>query len=187
MNTTATEQGKPQGETWRERTTLYVGIDPDTDKSGLAILNPQTRKFEYIGAVKMRELHAILLEFKGREDVWCMRVFVESAWLLGSVNWHGTRGDRKGVSVRKGYDVGRNHQRGMDIVEMLEADFPLIRQVPPLRKCWSGSNRKITAHEFESVTGHKGRTNQEARDAGIISWVMADLPLKALKLWDIED
>lgn len=177
---------------WRERlkglesTVLYAGIDPDIDKSGLAILNPQTRKFEYIGAVKMTQIPNILCDFLASGWVRRIEVFVEAAWLLGSVNWHGTRGDRKGVSVRKGYDVGRNHQRGRDIVEMLEPYFRIVREVPPLRKCWSGRDRKITAEEFASITGHKGRTNQEARDAGIIAWVQADLPLR-LKLWDIVD
>lgn len=172
-------------DTQEESVVLYAGIDPDIGRSGLAVLNPQSRKFEFIGAVKMMQIPTILTYLLSSGWVRRIEVFVEAPWLLGSVNWHGRAGDRKGVAVRKGYDVGRNHQRGRDIVEMLEPHFRVVREIPPLRKGWQGADHKITAHEFQALTGHTGRTNQEARDAGLIAWASAGLPLR-LKLWDVK-
>jgi len=51
----------------------------------------------------------------------------------------------------------------------------------PLRKIWKGKDGKITQEELASFTGLKGRTNQDARDAALLAWSFANLPIR-LKL-----
>jgi hypothetical protein len=48
----------------------------------------------------------------------------------------------------------------------------------PLTKCWHGKDRKITQAELEAITGTAGRTNQEMRDAALLAWVEAGLPIR---------
>ena len=50
--------------------------------------------------------------------------------------------------------------------------------VKPLKKIWQGRDRKITAEELEQVTGKMIRTNQEGRDAALLAWTHADLPVQ---------
>ena len=57
--------------------------------------------------------------------------------------------------------------------------------VKPFRKVWSGRDRKITHEELSAVTGLVyGRTNQEMRDAALIAWVSAGLPVRVIKRKD---
>ena len=41
-----------------------------------------------------------------------------------------------------------------------------------------GKDRKITAEELKAFTGVTGRTNQEGRDAALLAWEYAGLPIK---------
>jgi hypothetical protein len=44
---------------------------------------------------------------------------------------------------------------------------------------WRGKDRKITQEELAAIVGQElPRTNQEGRDAALLAWVMAGLPLK---------
>jgi hypothetical protein len=51
----------------------------------------------------------------------------------------------------------------------------------PLKKNWKGKDGKITHKELALFTGLTGRTNQEARDAGLIAWIFAGLPIRIQK------
>ena len=43
---------------------------------------------------------------------------------------------------------------------------------------WQGKDGKITQQEIASFTGITGRNNQEERDAALLAWVYAGLPIK---------
>jgi hypothetical protein len=46
-------------------------------------------------------------------------------------------------------------------------------------KCWHGKDRKITKEELEEITLQKlGRLNQEGRDAALLAWDYAGLPMR---------
>jgi hypothetical protein len=47
-----------------------------------------------------------------------------------------------------------------------------------LRKIWKGTDGKITQDELEQITGIKGKTNQDGRDAALLAWVFAELPIQ---------
>ena len=49
----------------------------------------------------------------------------------------------------------------------------------PLRKCWQGKDGKITHEELAYFTGITGRTNQDERDAGLLAWNYAGMPIRA--------
>jgi len=53
-----------------------------------------------------------------------------------------------------------------------------VEEIKPLRKYWKGKDGKITPQELQSFTGFKGRSNQDGRDAALIAWVYAGLPIR---------
>lgn len=107
-------------------------------------------------------------------------VVIEASWLIKG-NWHLSSWERKQRAASKGYDVGRNHETGKKIVEMCQHLGIEVLEHAPLRKCWKGKDGKITHDELASFTGLMGRTNQDARDAALLAWAYAGLPIR-LKL-----
>lgn len=88
-----------------------------------------------------------------------VEVIIEAGW-IGTKNksWHG---GGKGSA----YDVGRNHEIGMQIEKFCKANG--IN--PHLMKPNGYSSMK---HEdFCKITGYKGRTNSETRVAGMFAFI----------------
>ena len=153
-----------------------IAIDPDAEKSGVAKLDVAERKswadtlpfpllVEYVRqAIRMN---------KGRS----IAVVVEASW-HDTHNWHLLRRDSLGIAVKKGYDVGRNHETGKKIIEMLNHYGIEVVEKEPLRKIWQGTDRKITHTEITAITGwDKKRSNQEERDAMLLAWDYSNLPI----------
>jgi hypothetical protein len=149
----------------RKNEPLYIGIDPDVTKSGFAVWHKPLQKFSSIEALTLPEmldkLHLL------RDNI--ALVVVEAGWLNAS-NWH-LAVLPKSVKIRNpakraaelGVDQGRNHQRGMDIVEILEwMRIPYRLQKPSTKNSWK-NDEKI----FQKMTGVKGG-NPEKRDAAML-------------------
>jgi hypothetical protein len=58
------------------------------------------------------------------------------------------------------------------------ADYEVVEEVKPLKKCWKGRDGKITHEELARFTGLMGHTNQDGRDAALLAWVRAGLPIR---------
>lgn len=153
--------------------THYIGIDPDVEKSGVAVLNKQTKCLE-LHSLSFTELLNLFITQKasGNPSV----VIVEAGW-LNQGNWHLRYYDNIKVAARKGYDVGRNHEAGAKIIEAARYFNFEVRGVRPLKKCWRGKDGKITAEELAVFTGYTKKSNQDARDAGLLAWTGANLPI----------
>lgn len=157
---------------------IYIGIDPDSVKSGVGYVERKTKKceataFTFSDVVSYLEY---VFELQG-ECGKRVLIVVEAGWLNDS-NWHLTPRDTKPMAAAKGKALGRCEQTGRLIAEMAERIGLEVVLRKPLRKCWRGKDRKITHEELASFTGIKGRTNQEGRDALLLAWVEADLPIK---------
>ncbi len=157
---------------------VYIGIDPDSVKSGVGIVERATRDVD-AWAASFSEIVDFLASVKERARVENVRVLivVEAGWLNDS-NWHLLPKDTKPMAAAKGKALGRCEQTGRLILEMAEHIGLECVARKPLRKCWRGKDRKITHEEITSFTGIGGRTNQEARDALLLAWVEAELPIK---------
>lgn len=165
------------------KTDIVIGIDPDSDKNGVAILERQSRKIETSAMTFADTLDYIrYIHRQARVTGKTMRVVIEAGW-LNKTHWHVGYNDSRQQAAAKGNAVGRNHETGRKIAEMCEhweIPYELIKPLP-LRiggvNLWRGKDGKITAEELAGVTGLKVRTNQEARDACLIAWIWAGLPL----------
>lgn len=147
---------------------VIIGIDPDVDKSGVCVYKKITRGI-FLKSMTFPELMHDMQLIDADE------VFVEAGW-LNHGNWHLKGYDNRRLGASKGYDVGRNHETGRKIVEMLKYMGFNVTEVKPLRKCWKGKDGKITHEELSMLCKAKGidigkRSNQDARDAALICLV----------------
>lgn len=168
----------------RDKIDWVIGIDPDVDKNGVAFLNCTTKKLK-IMAYKFADTLDYLRRVKREAEVTNTHfmVVIEAGW-LNKAHWHLTAKDTKQMAAAKGNYVGRNHETGRKLAEMCEYfNIPHKLQKPLALKSggmhlWNSKDGKITHEELVNFTGYSGRTNQEGRDAALIAWTYAGLPVK---------
>jgi len=150
-----------------------AAVDPDHEKSGVAVVDTESRTVVYAAALTFGEMYAFL------RDTRVSSLYVEASWVY-SHNWHAGAYGTPARAAAIGRSVGLNHQTGMDIVSLAKAMKQNINvyEVAPLRKCWAGRDKKITAREIELLTGYAERSNQEVRDAILLAWVCSGIALK---------
>lgn len=158
--------------------TLVVGIDPDVKKSGFAVVSKTEKKvtmaeslpfFDLIEQLEMTSELCELLELK-------MLVVVEAGWKNKKSNFRTIKG-AAGEYIAK--NVGENHRVGKLFVEFCSLHEIECIEAKPLLKCWKGPNHKITQEELLCfATGTPAHTNQDLRDAILLAWTYANLPIK---------
>lgn len=156
---------------------MIIGIDPDVDGSGVAMLecSRTLATFRY----KLPVLSKILEEYKGRDDVL---VVVEASYLVSS-NWHLEKGDSQRKAAAKGRNVGRNHEVGRQIVEFCKFFGIECEEKLPLKKIWQTKTGKISRAELErlcvgSGIGYKfAGHDQEQRDAALLAIDRSGIPM----------
>ena len=153
-----------------------IGIDPDVHKSGVAFLDTRTKQLE-ISTLEFYQLIKYIEWAHDRsiENNQSLIVIIEAGWLNSKSNFHGETGAR---AQRIAKNVGANHQTGKHIVDMCEGIGVDVVLQKPLNKGWKGRDGKITHEELAYFTGITGKTSQDGRDAGLIAWNYAGLPMK---------
>lgn len=157
---------------------IILGIDPDTEKSGVAKLHLDGHGNHALSLFRMTfpELMDFLRAFSELGQTESITVVVERGWFT-TTNYH-LRFDRgQRFASRQGVDIGRNHETGRKIVEMARHYGLDVTEMNPLPKKWSGKDGKITKEELESFTGPLPRCSQDERDAALLAWVHAGLPV----------
>jgi hypothetical protein len=134
---------------------LFIGVDPDVAKNGVGFWYKESKKLE-LENLTFFELFDALKQLKIRYKI---TVVIDAGWLNKS-NFH-VVGTNKNVNGKIGERVGANHETGKKIAEMcdyLGVEYQLHRP----------TKSKVNKEVFEKITGYKGRTNQETRDAGLL-------------------
>ena len=152
---------------------IIIGIDPDVSKSGVGVVSSKGEvevfSFTFPELIEHLKLSSQLKE--------CTVVVVEASWKI-STNWHTGRGDSIRTAARKGKDAGRCHEVGRKIVECAQFYGLEVVERLPLKKIWKGKDGKITDKEIKAFMPIQGRTNQEERDAALLAWDYAGLPIR---------
>lgn len=154
-----------------------IGIDPDCEKSGLAVYLPYNSQM-LIGSYLFAELLDHIRSWTINHTIVCV---VEAGWKNQS-NWHLTNCNKRQAAAI-GNAVGRNHETGRKIVEMLRHYGIEVIEQPPYVKTWRGRDRKITHAEITELLNNNGirytfsRSNQEERDAILLALLHANKPL----------
>ncbi len=133
---------------------ILIGIDPDTEKSGVAI------KYDGLQLYNMTffQLYEFLFNFK-TENV---KVYIECGFLNGG-NRHKVFGGSLALNSKIGERIGANHEIAKKICEMCEYLKIEFIQVRPTKT-------KSNSDYFKKITGYDKRTNQEQRDACLLIW-----------------
>lgn len=158
---------------------VIIGIDPDSSKNGVAFLEVATKRLE-VASLNFWQLHSYLSWVKEQSVKFSQTalVVVEHSNYT-THNWHIKGHSNKAVASRMGYDVGRCHRTGELIEEMCDNLGLEYKQQAPLTKIWKGQDRKITHEEIVKITGLIAqRTNQEERDAILLAWAVAEIPIR---------
>lgn len=159
---------------------VYIGIDPDAEKSGVGVVKRATREVDvkqlaFASLVAFIRLQYHRAEVQGKT----IMVIVEGGWLIHG-NWHIPFRCSTAKAAAIGRSVGMNHQTGLLLVEILKAEGIPVQVQRPLRKMWQGADGKITSAELAEITGKEKlpRCNQEGRDALLLAWVASGLPVR---------
>lgn len=159
---------------------MYIGIDPDAEKSGVGVVKRATREVD-VKQLAFASLVAFIRLQQHRAEVQgkTIMVIVEGGWLIHG-NWHIPFRCSTAKAAAIGRSVGMNHQTGLLLVEILKAEGIPVQVQRPLRKMWQGADGKITSAELAEITGKEKlpRCNQEGRDALLIAWVASGLPVR---------
>jgi len=136
---------------------VLIGVDPDVTKSGVCICS-ETRGL-YLKNLTFFKLFDELTMFKGYSYL-SVEVYIEAGWLNKS-NWHKVVNGSSNINAQIGQRTGANHETGKKIVEMCEYLGLKYHLIKPTKT-------KVDAITFNKITNHKGRTNQEQRDAAML-------------------
>jgi hypothetical protein len=141
---------------------ILIGIDPDIEKSGMALWNTDNKQLSLFNLSFFE-----LFDFFKQNTV--DKVIIEAGWLNEKTNWHkGYYNKSKNqfmqnsvaVNERISKHTGANHEIGKKIAEMctyLNIKYELV--VP--------KSSKIKTEYFQKITGIK-KSNQEQRDAAML-------------------
>jgi hypothetical protein len=135
---------------------ILIGIDPDTEKSGVAIKSDELKLYN----MTFFELYDFLTTFKPETEI--IKVYIECGFLNGG-NRHQVSGGSIALNSKIGERIGANHEVAKKICEMCEHLKIEFIQVRP-------TITKTNSDYFKKITGYSKRTNQEQRDACLLIW-----------------
>jgi hypothetical protein len=138
---------------------IYIGIDPDVDKSGFAILsNGELTLFNKTFFDIFGSLEDLILKY-GTKGI---TVYIECGFLNKS-NWHAIAKGSAALNASIGNKTGANHQVSRHLIEMCKYLGLNYKEVRPTKS-------KLSAETFNALTKYKGRTNPEQRDSAMLVW-----------------
>ena len=161
-----------------------IAIDPDTEKSGIAVINKTERTID-VHSLSFPYCIKFMRQFmdsKKSDDK--IDIFVEGGWLNKKSNFHSfsknkniddkKENNMQFIGERIAGKVGANHETGKKLIEMLEYKGYKVDLIKPLPKRWKGTGGKITNEELNDILKRNGfdelkRTNQDVRDSVLIA------------------
>jgi len=135
---------------------ILIGIDPDTEKSGIAVKSDELQLYN----MTFFELYDFLCNFKA--EIENVQIYIECGFLNGG-NRHKVFGGSLALNSKIGERIGSNHEVAKKICEMCEHLGIKFTQVRPTKA-------KTNSDYFKKITGYAKRTNQEQRDACLLIW-----------------
>lgn len=171
----------------RNKPEFIIGIDPDVEKNGIAFLDTSDKSFGFIKATSFTEtimlIHEVsqtarsmgeaivmVIEDSDSTTNWHLKSLAESKIKLESKL-------RKAAAI--GHGSGMCHATQRHLEEIAHAFEVEVVKIKPLKKTWMGKDGKITHDELaQFVPNLPETTNQEGRDAALLAWNYAELPIR---------
>ena len=135
---------------------IYIGIDTGVH-TGIAVWDSEKRKFVYLDTLKIHEALQIVSSYAYKDVPLCVRFedARQRKWIPFAKNMTGELGRAQGA----GY-VKAHCQIWEDFLSDKDIPFEMIA---PRRNM-----TKLSAEQFDRITGYKGRTSDHARDAAML-------------------
>ena len=135
---------------------IYIGIDTGVH-TGIAVWDSEKGKFVYLDTLKIHEALNIVSSYAYKDIPLCVRFedARQRKWIPFAKNMTGELGRAQGA----GY-VKAHCQIWEDFLRDKNIPFEMIA---PRRNV-----TKLSAEQFERITGYKGRTSEHARDAAML-------------------
>ena len=140
---------------------VYIGIDPDTEKSGFAIKSGTIFNLYNLTFFELYEKLKGIKENSIENNI-PTEVYIECGFLNGG-NRHQNNSLSNAYNSKIGERIGANHEIAKKICEMCEHLQLEYKQIKPTRS-------KTNSIFFQQITGYDKRTNQEQRDALMLIW-----------------
>jgi len=142
--------------------TITIGIDPDTDKSGIAIV--VNKQIIDLATVKLFDLIEYL-DAAGPKDTIVVKV--EDPNMIKPLFGEKAK-NKRAIREKICQDVGGCKAVARLICELLESHNYKVIKVRPLKGPIK-RQAKNDGNYFNKITGWKGRTNEDKRDAAMIA------------------
>jgi len=139
-----------------QQITIFIGIDPDVKKSGFAVWNAKSKRFEDLRALKFWDLINEIETY-----TIPIHIRIEAGWLNKKSNYHSDNTQKKEIGEKIASFVGANAQVGKLIAEWCVCNNVEHSLVKPTR-------RKTTKETFINLTKITDKVNQEIIDAGML-------------------
>lgn len=139
-----------------------VAIDPDLNRSGVAVWHNPSRTWLLTESVSIENILEVLSPLSKTETT----VYVECGWMVKKSNFRNTanRGHSENIAMK----VGQNHATGKLIIKLLEAAGYTVIKFKPLKKGIFKDEKGWTQHGRDYVKKQSGltcRMNDDTRDA----------------------
>ena len=135
---------------------IYIGIDTGV-RTGIAVWDSEKRKFVYLDTLKIHKAFQIVSSYAYKDIPLCVRFedARQRKWIPMSKNMTGELGRAQGAGYVKAHcQIWEDFLRDKDIP---------FEMIAPRRNV-----TKLSAEQFERITGYKGRTSGHARDAAML-------------------
>ncbi|SOD81073.1 hypothetical protein [Spirosoma fluviale] len=146
-----------QGRCELNKSKINIGIDPDREKSGIAVWKRAEGNTKgYYLCLKTMTFFPLLRYVEGAYSPDTTVIYLEAGWLNRKKNFHKDRGERRREKIAA--DVGANHEVGKKLLEgLLELSYTVVLMRPQTEK-WD-------AEQFMLYTGLNYGFNEEIRDS----------------------
>jgi hypothetical protein len=144
---------------------ILIGIDPDTEKSGFALIDKENPSVIELRNLTFFELFSTLSEIKNSFQTvyFDVEIYIECGF-LNQGNRHKVFGGSLSLNSKIGERIGANHEVAKKICEMCDFLQLKYHKIKPTRSKIKDNNI------FKKITGFEKRTNQEQRDALMLIW-----------------
>lgn len=135
---------------------IYIGIDTGVH-TGIAVWDSEKRKFVYLETLKIHEALQIVSSYAYKDIPLCVRFedARQRKWIPFAKNMTGELGRAQGAGYVKAHcQIWEDFLRDKDIP---------FEMIAPRRNV-----TKLSAEQFERITGYKARTSEHSRDAAML-------------------
>ncbi len=134
---------------------IYIGIDPDVNKSGVCIYDSKEKTMDICAL----DLFDLVDTLKALNNKFGITVIIEAGWLNKVSNYHKSKNLKTSNRIAK--DVGRNHQVGRLIEYYCKKNNIKYLLSRPTKS-------KVSIEYFRKVTKYKGKLNKDMVDAAML-------------------